>query len=139
MNMLKMLFGRTLLVAALALCFVRVQAAESSELGQSAGTITVPAGLSKAQIRDAIVAAFAGRQWGVTSKTDDRVVGYLKHRTNEATVTMIFDEQRVEMYCVGWQVHKTTGAREKPEQPKGWLNNLRADLTKHLNRTASSK
>ncbi|MBM3854706.1 MAG: hypothetical protein FJ399_16395 [Verrucomicrobia bacterium] len=139
MKFIEAFLGRALLVAALALCCARAQAAESSDLGQSAGVITVPTGLSKAQIRDAIVAAFAGRQWGVTSKTDDRVVGYLKHRSNEATVTMIFDEQRVEMYCVGWQVHKTTGAREKPEQPKGWLNNLRADLTKHLNRTTSSK
>jgi hypothetical protein len=109
------------------------------ELGQQVGTIAVPAGISKTEVKDAIIAALSGRQWGVKSANDERVVGYLKHRSNEAKVTFVYSATNIEMYCVGWQISKRTGIREKPELPKGWLNNLRNDLTKHFNRAVTTK
>ena len=80
------------------------------------------------------MAALQHREWQVQSASDDKVVGYLKHRTNEATVTFILGEGKIDLYCVGWSVDKTTGVRKKPEQPKTWLNNLRSDITKGFNK-----
>lgn len=139
MNPLNLFWRRVLVAAAITLCFLRVGAAENSELGQSAGTVSVPAGVSKTEVRDAIVAALSDREWGIKEKTDDRVVGYLKHRSNEATVTLIYDQSKIDLFCVGYQIDKKTSAREKPEQPKGWLNNIKGDITKILNRTVSKK
>ncbi len=126
-------------VAALVVLIPARSAFAASELGEAAGSVTVPAGVSKAAVQDAIVKALLGRQWDVKSKDSDKVVGYLKHRSNEATVTLVYSETKVDIFCVGYQIDKKTGAREKPEQPKGWLNNIRADLGKILNRPAESK
>ena len=67
------------------------------------------------------------------SETDDRVVGYLKHRSNEAKVTLVYSTAKVEIHCVGWKINKKTGERKNPELPKGWLENIQADLVVNLN------
>lgn len=107
--------------------------------GDLIATIPVPTGFSSEEVQEAIVATLLGRLWGVKSKDDGRVVAYLKHRSNEAKVTLVYDASKVELYCVGWQIDKKTGVREKPEQPKGWLKNIQADLTKHFNRITTQK
>lgn len=127
------------LAAVFTVCFLRVGAAESSELGQSAGSLAVAAGVSKSEVRDAIVAALTARGWELVSKTDDRVVGHLTHRSNEATLTMIYDESKVDFFCVGWQINKKTGAHEKPEQPKSWIKYIKEDIPKFLKRAAGKK
>jgi hypothetical protein len=114
-------------------------AAETSELGQHAGNVPVPAGLTRAQLQIAAEQALLGRQWEVKSKSDDRVVGFLKHRGIEATLTLVLTDGQVEIYCVGWQVNKKSGAREKPEQPTGWIKYIKGDLTKILTRTTGTK
>ena len=116
-----------------------VGAAESSDLGQAAGSVAIPSGLSRAQVQTAAEQALIGRQWDVKSKSDERVVGYLKHRSNEATLTLVLTDKQVEIFCVGWQVNKTTGVREKPEQPTGWIKYIKGDLTKILTRAAGAK
>lgn len=117
----------------------RTWAADADDKGQLFATVPVPAGLSSGEVSDAIVATLMGRQWGVKSKSDGQVIGYLKHRSNEATVTMFYDTSKVDIYCVGYQIDKTTGTREKPEQPKGWLKNLQSDLTKRFNKAVTHK
>src|SRR5262245_30505970 len=99
---------RAFAVATFILSVLIVSAAQPSELGEPAGSVEVPAGFSKADVRDTIVAVLVGREWGVKDKTDDRVVGYLKHRSNEATVTLIFTETKVDLFCVGWEIDKKT-------------------------------
>ena len=79
------------------------------------------------------------RGWGIKSNTGDRVVGYLKHRSNEAQLTLVYSTSKIEIFCVGWEINKNTGARVKPEIPKGWIKNIQADITKVLARTATSK
>ena len=105
-------------------------AAPKSELGELVGTVVIPAGTAQAQVRAAIVAALTSRQWTVKSQSGDRVVGHLKHRTNEATVTFVIGDAKVDQFCVGWQIDKKTGAHEKPELPTRWLTYLREDLAK---------
>jgi len=90
-------------------------------------------------VQKAIVTALIGRKWDVKAKTGDRVVGYLKHRSNEATLTLVYDATKVELYCVGWQIDKKTGAREKPEQPERWLRNIQNDLPRFFSRMLATK
>ncbi len=132
MNTIVLNLRRLVLTAFLSLGFVT--ALQASELGEHAGTVTAPEGLSQDDVKDAVVAALSGRRWGVRSTTDDRVTAYLRHRGNEATVTLIYDATKVDLYCVGWKIDKKTGERQKPEQPKGWLKNIQADIMKHFNR-----
>lgn len=107
--------------------------------GELVATVAVPSGFSSAEVQEAIVASLAGRQWGLKAREEGTVIGYLKHRSNEAKVTFKYDTSKVDLYCIGWQVHKKTGVREKPELPSGWLKNLQADLTKHFNRITTQK
>jgi hypothetical protein len=116
-----------------------VRAAEAEDKGEHFVDVPVPEGLSASDVKEAIVATLLGRQWGVKSKSDSEVVGYLKHRSNEATVTMVYDNSKVGIYSVGFAINKKTGERKKPEQPLGWLKNLQQDLVRHLNTTITQK
>lgn len=134
----------SLLLAALVLPLALVTPAQAGfedikETGDLIATVPVPAGFTAAEVQEAIVATLLGRQWGVKSKEDGRVIGYLKHRSNEAKVTLVYDASKVELYCIGWEIDKKTGIREKPEQPKGWLKNIQGDLTKNFNRITTQK
>lgn len=109
------------------------------ETGELVATVQVPSGFTEAEVQEAIVATLLGRQWGVKSKDGGRVIAYLKHRSNEAKVTLVYDTVKVELFCIGWEIDKKTGVREKPELPKGWLKNIQGDLTKHFNRITTQK
>lgn len=128
-----------LLGAFVALCFLPagLYAAAASELGEPAGSISVPGKRTEAEIQDVVVRALVGRQWEVVSKGPDRVVGYLKHRGNEATLTIVYSSAKIDLFCVGWKIDKA-GVRQKPEQPKGWLNYIKGDISKILSRTSSA-
>lgn len=117
----------------------RVCADDTDARGEHFATIVVPSGLAAGDVQDAIVATLLGREWGVRSKADGQVVGYLRHRGNEATVTMTYDTSKVDIYCVGYEIDKSTGAREKPDQPKNWLKYLQNDLMKNLNKAITHK
>ena len=115
------------------------EAPGGDDLGQSVGTIPIPPNLSKAEVKDTIIKAFTHREWGIKSEGDDRVVGYLKHRSNEAQLTLVFDQQKIDMFCLGWQIDKKTGVREKLEMPKSWINNIKSDVTKGFNQIVGTK
>ena len=116
---------------------VGVYAAAAGELGEAVGSISVPGKRSEAEVQDVLVRALIGRQWEVVSKGPDRVVGYLKHRGNEATLTFVYSTSKIDMFCVGWKIDKA-GVRQKPEQPKGWLNYIKGDISKILSRTGAA-
>ena len=113
--------------------------AEAIDLGQPAGSVMVPAGFSRAQVQTIVEKALLGRQWEVKSKADDKVVGYIKHRGNEATLTLVISDKQVDLFCVGWQINKKTGVHEKPEQPTGWLKYIRGDMAKLLAKAPATK
>ena len=113
--------------------------AADDNIGQAVGSVVIPAGISASQVKDTIIRAFTGREWGIKSEAEDRVVGYLKHRSNEAQLTLIFDHQKIDLFCLGWQINKKTGEREKPELPTGWINNIKSDITKLFNRAVTTK
>ena len=107
----------------------------ATELGDDVAAVPVPVGTSKDAVQDAIVRAFRHREWGIRSKEDGKVVAYLMHRANEATITMVYDTKEVTLFCVGYKVDKATGKRIKPELPNGWIKYLRKDLTEYLGKS----
>lgn len=111
-------------------------AADDAAIGPVAFTIALPEGkVSREQAHDAVVRAAIGREWNVKEDHKARVVVYLLHRRNEATVTFLISGEAIEAHCVGYAVDKA-GNREKPEQPTGWLNYLKRDITKAVNEAA---
>lgn len=112
--------------------------ADAPELGIAVGTIPVPADLDADEVRDVVVLSVATRGWTVQTKTDERVVGYLKHRGNEATITYLLGPDLIRVHCVGYAINKS-GERRKPELPQSWINNLQRDITKRLNVAAATK
>lgn len=142
MNLFTQLLRRT--AAVLALVFTigalsATHAAEDADRGAHCGTIGVPEGLSKADVKEAIIYTFAGRAWSIKEKDDEKVVGYLKHRSNEATVTVVYSAEKIDFYCVGYEINKNTGERKRPELPEGWLKFLKGDLNKKLTAASATK
>lgn len=133
-------------LAALVAAFVLVvgattaaRAQDDAGPGQFVAAIDVPAGLSKEDVQGTIVMVLSSRAWALKAKEDGKVVGYLKHRSNEATVTLTYDDKKISLYCVGYEINKKTGERKKPELPNGWLNNIKGDLNKRLNQATAQK
>jgi len=137
-NSLRCAFLATTFVVSLFAMTVRAAAADD-DAGQSAGYVVVPSGTTVTEVQDAIVMALSGRGWGIKSNAGDRVVGYLKHRSNEAQLTLVYSTSKIDIFCLGWEINKNTGARGKPEIPKGWIKNLQSDITKTLSRTVTNK
>lgn len=124
------------LLAVVALALAPTVARADKPAGALAFTVTVPAGkLSVQEVHDAVLAASINRQWEVKEDSTERIVIYLNHRKNEATVTYLVSDKSVEAYCEGYATNGK-GVRKKPEQPSGWLKNLKEDIGKQLNLAA---
>jgi hypothetical protein len=108
------------------------------EKGQPVGTLIVPDGLSTDEIKEAIAVSFAGRGWTIKERTNSKVVGHINQRGNEAFLYVAFNKKEITLRCEGWEVSKT-GERKKPEIPKGWVDNIKKDVTKRMNLKAATK
>jgi len=110
--------------------------ADETPAGALAFSLDVPAGkLSTKEVHDVVVAASVARQWSVKEDGAERIVIYLNHRKNEATVTYLISDKLIQAYCEGYATDGK-GTRKGPEQPTGWLNNLKKDISKGLNTAA---
>lgn len=113
-----------------------VTRADETPAGALAFTLDVPAGkLSTKEVHDVVVSASIAREWTVKEDGTERVVIYLNHRKNEATVTYLISDKQVQAYCEGYATNGK-GTRKGAEQPTGWLNNLKKDISKGLNSQA---
>ncbi|MFA5265654.1 MAG: hypothetical protein WC378_17680 [Opitutaceae bacterium] len=93
--------------------------------------IALPAGTDVKTVQQAVASALGGRRWSIQEQSSNKVVGYLKHRSNEAEVTFLFDEKQIEISCWGYRINKA-GERQEPELPDGWLGILSRDIKKNL-------
>ena len=107
-------------------------------LGEPVGSVAVPAGFELREIKEVIAVCLTAREWTIKDKSKDRLVGYLNHRGNEATLTLVIDANQIFMYCEGWKVDKL-GKRLKPEQPKSWIEYMKNDLVKRLGVKSATK
>jgi hypothetical protein len=110
----------------------------AEEKGESVGTLVVPDGLGTDEIKEAIALSFAGRGWTIKERTNSKVVGHINQRGNEAFLYVTFSKKEITLRCEGWEVSKT-GERKKPEIPKGWVDNIKKDITKRMNMKAATK
>lgn len=129
------LLGCSIFVAAVAAAPVLAQDAAPESRGELFEKVPLPAGLLKDDVRDATAAVLGAREWTVQVNTDLRLVGYLKQRSNEATVTLVCDGATMDIYCAGWQLNRT-GERVRPEMPRSWLVALRRDLARRFDELA---
>lgn len=95
------------------------------------GSVTVPSNLSAAQVKEAIVAAFMGREWTVREATGDHVVGYIKRHGREAIMTVTYAPARAELNCAAWKVD-SNGVHKKFDLPTKWIEYLKQDLENNL-------
>ncbi|MGH8019201.1 MAG: hypothetical protein ACREIA_13085 [Opitutaceae bacterium] len=100
---------------------------EEEEIGQFFDRLLIPDGMSKEDIQAVLGEVLLGREWTVKQKTDRRVVGHILHGGAEATVTMRFGGEAVEIYAFGWDLDRR-GNRVEPYYPERWLRYLRKDL-----------
>lgn len=142
MNTVPRKFSRFLTAAFLgcvAIAFIANAARADEDIGELYGTIPVVSGLTAKDVQNAIILSLGDRGWNIQSRSDERVVGYLKHRANEATVTLDYNENEIVIHCVGYEINKKTGERKRPEQPKGWLGFLRKSINQRLSEILVSK
>lgn len=110
----------------------------AEEKGEPVGTLIVPDGLSSDDVKEAIALSFAGRGWTIKERTGSKVVGHINQRGNEAFLYATYNKKEINFRCEGWEVSKT-GERKKPEIPKGWVDNIKKDVTKRMNMKAATK
>lgn len=127
---------RAFLLAGMSFVLAGLSRADITNPGPLAFRVDVPGErLTAADIRDIILRASIGRAWEVKEDAENRIVIYLSHRKNEATVTYEFDAKQISAYCEGYATNGK-GVRKGPEQPTGWLKFLKKDITKGLNEAA---
>jgi hypothetical protein len=105
--------------------------------GTQVGTLYLPNKPDPARVREMISSVLLGREWEVSEKADDHVVGHIKHRSSEAVLALVFDAKEIRLYCEGWKIDKKTGSHLKPELPDSWIDNIKADLTERLGRASA--
>lgn len=128
------------LLAAIGLFSASALAADASASapGPQVGTVAIPAGYAKKDVRELIALCLTAREWSVKDKSDDYVVGYLNHRGVEATLTLSFDDKLVTLNCDAWKVDKA-GKRLKPDDAKTWVANIKKDLAIRFAKAAGAK
>jgi len=102
-------------------------------------SVKIPEGkLTLKEIHLIVGRAASERGWEVKEDSETRVVIHILRHGHEATVTYEISEVSVDASCVGYKVDKS-GAHTKPEQPTGWLGNLRKDLTNAIASAAAGR
>ncbi len=101
--------------------------------------IAVPSGYKKADVQQVILDALMKRQWVIKDKSDGKVVGYLNHRSQEATITLTYDEKEIQISCEGYEIDKSTGAHKQAIRPDRWLKYLRIDINKLMGVSTAAK
>jgi len=121
-------FGIFLLCASQALLAAENPAADGP---QEMGMMVMPKGVTAKQVKVAIVAALTNRKWLVKSADDSTVVGYLKHRGTEATLTFRYDENEIEIISDSYEID-SDGKRLERKNPIRWIDYLKQDILHYL-------
>jgi len=126
---MKNLLGLALVLALSCGLFKSLHAADNADYGMLWGSVEVPDGVSKDQVKKGILLAAANRGWTIRDKSSNGKV-VLHHESGSwvSTVVLTYDKSEVRIY------HTSTKSG-KPKVP-GWLDFLKKDIIKNLN-TAS--
>jgi hypothetical protein len=108
--------------------------ARSSELIDP-DPIAVPAGRTSAAVATAIKAALVGRTWSVSKEAPGRIDATLYIRSHVARIAITYDTAQVRIAYVSSENLKykeKRGKRYIHSNYNGWVGNLIADLSRHL-------
>jgi len=130
------LLAASLLFAASALaCRAAPNDADAAAYGVHKTTIPIEVELEPKDVRATLLRAATARRWTIVERQDGRIVINLAHRGYDATLTLVYDDDSIDIYSDSWRVNKK-GERKKREDPEGWIINLAKDIPIYLQRAA---
>jgi hypothetical protein len=95
------------------------------------GELTMPPSASASLVKNAITTALTKRGWTVKLADDATVVGYLRHRGIDSTLTFHYDAQHIDILSDSYKV-ESGGALGERANPHGWIDNLKHDIPRYL-------
>lgn len=109
-----------------------LRAADTADYGLHWGSIIVPDGLSKDQVKKEILMAAVNRGWTIVDKSsNDKIAIHHEAGSWVSNVVFTYDKKEVQIY------HHST-KKGKPQVPS-WLDNLKKDIVKNLNMLSISE
>jgi len=94
-------------------------------------SVEIPAGLTPAQVQDAMARALTGRGWTVVSTSPQEVIGELDHRGFRAKATLQVSGNQIRILSDSTYLSPKS-EDYKPAVPYGWLENLQKDMRRYL-------
>ena len=101
-----------------------------SVIGARVASIDVSPKLNRTDVQEAVKSSLTARKWIIKDKTDDSFIAHYSHGENEATVTVKYTAQNIDIYCVG----KTRNGG----LPTRWIEFLKKDIEVQLGRPLAS-
>lgn len=105
--------------------------AADENIGTNVASIAVASKLTKADVETAIQQSLVARKWIVRDKSDGQIVAHYERGQNVATLTIRYDDEKIEIYAIG---HARGGGL-----PMRWIENLRKDVDVYLGRAVLGK
>lgn len=98
------------------------------------GGVALPPGLSHEQVRSAIIQSLQHRGWSVVSNGEHTVTAHLTHHHVDATITLSFSRDRVDIYNESYLVGHHVTDRIAPMARSDWIHNLEHDIPYYATR-----
>lgn len=105
--------------------------AADDNIGTNVVSIPVSSKLTKADVESAIQQSLIARKWVVRDKTSGQIVAHYERGNNVATLTIRYDDAKIDIYAVG----QARGGG----LPMRWIENLKKDIDTNLGRALLSK
>ncbi len=131
-NFSKPLFGALSALAMIAaLAVVPATRAADQNIGTNVASIPVSSKLTEADVEAAITQSLVARKWVVRDKSDGEIVAHYERGKNVCTLTIRYDETKVDIFAVG--------SSRGGGLPMRWIENLKKDIDVYLGRVLLTK
>lgn len=100
---------------------------ESEDVPVHYDSMVAPEAITPKQIQSILIESLVRRTWEIKSKSDTKVVAFIKRRGMDTEVTFVIDGNSIEILAWGYRTDRN-GIRKNPEIPVRWLANLRKDI-----------
>ena len=108
-----------------------VAKAADDNIGSNVASISVSSKLTAVDVESAITQSLIARKWVVRDKSDGQIVAHYQRGKNVATLTIRYDDTKIDIYAVG----DSRGGG----LPMRWIENLRKDIDVYLGRVLLTK
>ncbi|RAP59426.1 hypothetical protein [Oleiagrimonas sp. MCCC 1A03011] len=107
-----------------------------------APAISVPAGISQAQVKKSIVSALEGRKWTLDKIEDGTILSTLHLRDHTATIRITYNTQAVNityLRSTNLEYSQRGSTRYIHRNYNGWINYLEQDITRNLQNLSATQ